>query len=67
MRHDAIHPMACACDRCAGPAKPAPYVPDVVDPADLAAARAGLILGALTIGMFATVKFGPGVAEWLTR
>ncbi|WP_261934632.1 hypothetical protein [Sphingomonas bisphenolicum] len=70
MRHDAIHPMGCACERCA-PSRASqahgarPYPAPAVDPRDLDALRKGMIAGLWVGGLLAAGKFGPSIIDWM--
>ncbi|MEO7467381.1 MAG: hypothetical protein ABIV36_10230 [Sphingobium limneticum] len=66
MRHDAIHPMGCACDRCALPHAIQTYSAPTVDPRDLDALGKGLIAGLWVGGILAAGKFGPSLIDWMT-
>lgn len=64
MRHDAIHPMACGCERCASPLAPSRYHEPVIDPADLGALRKGIIVGLWAGGLIAASQYAPTIADW---
>ncbi|MEA3390047.1 MAG: hypothetical protein U9R64_12355 [Pseudomonadota bacterium] len=65
MRHDAIHPMACACDRCFD-AAPARLADRMTGPDELSALRKGAIAALWLTGTLAASKVGLSVVDWMT-
>lgn len=65
MRHDAIHPMECGCDRC-GDRPALSFTDRLTGPDEISAIQKGAIAAMWATGILAAAKYTPSIIDWMT-